>query len=154
MSTAEEILNQKGMKIISVEPDTTIVDALKIMLKNKIGAVLVKKGDDYVGIWTERDLMRNAITEDFDPKTAKIKNFMVRNLKTADYTDEIFQLEDKFLGMNIRHLLIEKKNKIIGLLSVRDVIQACLHEKDEELKKINAIANWEYFENWQWVNRK
>ncbi len=154
MSTAEEILSQKGMRIISVEPNTTIVDALKIMLKNKIGALLVKKDDDYVGIWTERDLMRNTINDDFNPKTAKIKNFMVRDLKTADHTDELFQLEDKFLGMNIRHLLIEKGNRIIGLLSIRDIIQASLHEKDEELKRVNAIANWEYFENWQWVSRK
>jgi CBS domain-containing protein len=142
------------MKIISVEPDTTIVEALKLMLKNKIGAVLVKKGEDYVGIWTERDLMRNTITEGFDPKSAKIKDYMIKDLKTADCTDEIFQLEDKLLGMNLRHLLVKKKDKIIGLVSVRDVIQACLHDKDDELKKVNAIANWEYYENWQWMNKK
>ena len=59
-------------------------------------------------------------------------------------------LKDKFLGLKLRHLLIEKEGKYIGLLSIGDVIKASIQEKDQELKNLNAMVSWEYYENWRW----
>ena len=56
MTTAEEILNEKGAYMYGVSPDTSIFDALQLMISKRIGAILVKEGDKIVGIWTERDL--------------------------------------------------------------------------------------------------
>ena len=57
---------------------------------------------------------------------------------------------DKFLGKHMRHLLIEKNGEYIGILSIGDVMRATMLEKDEELKRLNAIVSWEYYENWKW----
>lgn len=150
MRTAAEILKDKDSHIISVDPDTTIIEALRVMIKNQIGGILIQEGNDIVGIWTERDLMRNSITANFDVKTAKIKDYMTTGLLSAPHTDSVYQLLDKFLGMRLRHLLIEQDGGYIGLLSIGDVIRATLLEKDVELKNLNAIVSWEYYENWQW----
>jgi len=150
MKTAAEILQDKDSHIISVSPDTTIIEALRVMIKNHIGGILIQEGDNIVGIWTERDLMRNSITANFDVKKAKIKDYMTTGLLSAPHTDTVYQLLDKFLGMRLRHLLIEKDGNYIGLLSIGDVIRATLLEKDVELKELNAIVSWEYYENWQW----
>jgi CBS domain-containing protein len=150
MRTAAEILQDKDSQIISVTPDTTIIEALRVMIKNHIGGILIQEGDNIVGIWTERDLMRNSITANFDVKVAKIKDYMTTGLLSAPHTDTVYQLLDKFLGMRLRHLLIEKDGSYIGLLSIGDVIRATLLEKDVELRKLNAIVSWEYYENWQW----
>jgi len=150
MRTATEILQDKDSQIVSVAPDTTIIEALRIMIKNHIGGILIQEGDEIVGIWTERDLMRNSITANFDVKVAKIKDYMTTGLLSAPHTDTVYQLLDKFLGMRLRHLLIEKDGSYIGLLSIGDVIRATLLEKDVELRKLNAIVSWEYYENWQW----
>jgi signal-transduction protein with cAMP-binding, CBS, and nucleotidyltransferase domain len=140
--------------MICVSPETVINDALKVMNEKKIGAILIQEGENIIGIWTERDLMKNIIIEDFDIKTAKIKDYMATNIQYALYTETIFQLKDKFLGKRLRHLLIEKDKKYIGLLSAGDVMKASLNEKTKELESLNAIANWEYYENWKWKKKK
>jgi CBS domain-containing protein len=61
--------------------NTTVYDALRKMLENKIGAILVSDNDQIVGIWTERDLMRNSISEGFNPRTAKIGDYMTEGVK-------------------------------------------------------------------------
>jgi CBS domain-containing protein len=153
MKTAEEIIRDKGQEIISVSPDTTIRDALKLMVEKKIGAILVMEEGAIAGIWTERDLMRNTLVEGFDPKTAKISDYMSKNLITAPHTDSVYNLMEKFLGNRIRHLLIEKNGEFIGLISSGDCNKASLIEKSEELKDLKAVVNWEYYENWRWKKK-
>jgi len=74
MKTAEDILNEKGGEIISVTHDTTIHEALKFMIEKKVGAVIVKKENQIIGIWTSRDLMRNTVSETLIPKPAALRN--------------------------------------------------------------------------------
>ncbi len=150
MRTAEDIINAKKKAIISVPPDTTLQHALTVMLENRIGAMLVQNEDQIIGIWTERDLMSNTLVQGFDPRTALIKTYMTTQLVTAPHTDTIYLLLDKFLGRRLRHLLIEKNGKIIGLLSTGDVVRANLNEKTRELEELNAMVSWEYYENWGW----
>jgi signal-transduction protein with cAMP-binding, CBS, and nucleotidyltransferase domain len=150
MRNAEEILNMKDYEIISVSPETTISEALQLMIKNQVGAMLIKDKDEIVGIWTERDLMRNTVTAGFDPKTAKIGDYMTTGLLSAPHDNSCYELLDKFLGMRLRHLLIMKEEKYIGLVSIGDVIKSCLQAKDEELRKLNKFVSWEYYENWRW----
>lgn len=154
MFTAENIISEKSHDIISTSPDSTVADALKIMLDEKIGAIAIKDGDNYVGIWTERDLMLNVVTEGFFSKTSKIKDVMSTDLKTAQFNESVFALQDKMLGERIRHLFIEKDNKIIGILSTGDIIKTILNDKNKELKDLNAIVNFDYYENWKFAKKK
>ncbi len=87
MKTAEEILQEKARDIISVTPDTTIEEALQLMSYHKIGAILIKEGEHIVGIWTERDLMRNVLSPGFDIRQARIGDYMTTNLLSAPHTD-------------------------------------------------------------------
>ena len=153
MFTAEKIINEKSHDIVSTSPDSTIADALKIMLEKKIGAIAIKDGEKYVGIWTERDLMKNVVTEGFFSKTSKIKDFMSTELKTAKFDESVFALQDKMLGKRIRHLFILKENKIIGILSTGDIIKWILNDKNKELKELNAIVNFDYYENWKFEKK-
>lgn len=153
MKNAEDILKEKGSEIIYAAEDVTIFEALKIMTENGIGGILVKRDETIVGIWTERDLMRNTLTEGFDPKTARLGDYMVTDLRFASAKDSVYLLMDKFLGLRIRHLLIEKEGKFIGVLSPGDAIKTILHEKTRELMALNAEHCWEYYEDWQWRKR-
>lgn len=150
MKTAEHIIQEKGGTIISVAPETTIHDALSIMTEHRIGAILVRDGDDIQGIWTERDLMKNTLDSAFDAPTALVKNHMTRNLQTAPHDATIFHLLDNFLGKRIRHLLIEKEGSLIGLISQGDVVKANLVEKTKEVKELTEMVSWDYYENWRW----
>ena len=147
--TAEEILEQKGRELYSVGADATVHEALTQMVEHKVGSTLVKEGSRIVGIWTERDLMRNSIEADFDPATARIGDYMTRGVKFASHTDSAYDLMDKFLGLRLRHLLIDKNGESIGLLSVVDVMRTALQEKTRELEELHTVATWEYYEEWR-----
>jgi signal-transduction protein with cAMP-binding, CBS, and nucleotidyltransferase domain len=148
--TAEEIVQDIGEEPICVPPETTVLEAVELMLEKDSHAVLIKKDGEYVGIWTERDLMKNTVLDGYDPKTTKVGDHMSFPLKTAKHTEHIFQLIDKFLGYHTRHLLIEKDGKYIGLLYSRDVIRAGFTERTRQLRELNEMVDLEYYENWKW----
>lgn len=155
MKTAEDILNDKlTPSLVSVSPDQTITDAIHQMNKANIGAILVEDNGGIVGIWTERDLLRCMNRQDFDPATARISDHMTSKLHAANNDTPVEQLEEMFLGLYIRHILIKKEDRFIGLLSIGDVLRASLLDKDRQIKKLNTIASWQYYENWGWDRKK
>ncbi len=150
MKTANDMIQEKGSEILCVPEGTTVLEALKQMNAHKVGAIMVTRDGKPVGIWTERDLMRNTLDAAFDPKTVRIDDYMTRDLIFAPNTDTVYNLMDKFLGLRVRHLLIEKDGKTIGMVSSGDVMKASIQEKDGELKQLNSMVGWDYYENWRW----
>jgi signal-transduction protein with cAMP-binding, CBS, and nucleotidyltransferase domain len=154
MITAEEVLKEKNREMVCISSDRTIREALKLMNEQNIGAVLVKKEGKIVGIWTERDLLHNMNLPEFDPDTALVGDYMVSPLHTAPHTASILRINEMFLGLFIRHILVEKDGEYIGLLSIGDVLRASLVAQDLHIKELNAIGHWEYYENWGWPRKK
>ncbi|MFH1724065.1 MAG: CBS domain-containing protein [Elusimicrobiota bacterium] len=153
MNTAEDMLREKGGGVISMPQDAMILEALRVMVDNKISAIAVKNAERIVGIWTGRDLMRDTLTSGFDPSSTRLGDKMDTRPRSYPHTHNIYALMDIFLGRRLRHLLIEKDGKCLGLLSVGDVMRACLQEKAEQLKELHAMASWEYHEEWKWGRR-
>jgi signal-transduction protein with cAMP-binding, CBS, and nucleotidyltransferase domain len=150
MKTAEDIVNEKGGKMVTVPGDTTIYDALELMIGKKLGAVLVTEAERPVGIWTSRDLMRNVVLKDFDPHTDVVRDYMSTPLLSAPHSDTPYNMMDKFLGRRINHLLIEKDGRYIGILSSGDVMKCVIQDKTEELTQLRSMVSWEYYEEWRW----
>jgi len=150
MKTAGDILNDKKRDMVTVRPEQTIREALEHMQVNRIGAILVKRADKIVGIWTERDLARDILKRGFDIDTAKVGDHMTTRLYTAPDDTPLLKLQEMFLGLFIRHILITQRRKTIGLLSIGDVMRASLLDKDTQIRDLTAMASWEYYENWGW----
>ena len=150
MKTAHDMIQEKGSEILSVPEGTIVIEALEKMNAGNVGAIMVTRNDTAVGIWTERDLMRNMIDTTFDPHTTRIEEVMTKDVIFTSHTDTVYNLMDKFLGLRLRHLLIKKDGKTIGMVSSGDVMRACIQEKDAELKQLNSIVGWDYYENWRW----
>jgi len=154
METAKDMIADKQQVLVCVPIGTPLIVALEKMNRKKVGAILVTREEEIIGIWTERDLLRDALKDDFDLKNALIDNYMTTKLISAPHTDTVFNLMDKFLGRRVRHLLIEEDGKIIGLVSGGDVMKCVIHEKDAELRQLNSMVSWEYYEDWKWPPRK
>jgi len=153
MKTAEDILLEKKRDMVTVGPDQTLREALELMQTHRIGAILVRRGEKIVGIWTERDLARDILTAGFDINTARVGDYMTSKLFTAPYNTPIIKLQEMFLGLFVRHILVTRKRETVGLLSIGDVMRASLLEKDLEVRKLTASASWEYYENWGWERK-
>ncbi len=149
VKTAEQILQDKGGELYTLAGDRMVLGALRIMVDNKVGSILIEEGSRIVGIYTERDLIRNSIDPDFDPATTPIEQVMTRGLRYAPHTDTAFELMDKFLGLRLRHLLIDREGEFIGLLSIGDVVRSALRHRTQELEELQQVVNWEYYEEWK-----
>ncbi|NNF98301.1 MAG: CBS domain-containing protein [Desulfobacteraceae bacterium] len=154
MKNAEDILNDKQKGMVTVSSGHTVLDAIRIMNAANIGAILVEEKGEIAGIWTERDLLHHVGEPEFDPATAKIGDHMNRKIHKAPGDTPLIKLEEMLLGLFVRHILIEKDNRNIGLLSIGDVLRASLLEKDLTIKELNSIASWEYYENWGWGRKQ
>lgn len=154
MKTAEDIVREKGSEVVSVTKTQTVAEAIELMNTHRVGAILVREGDDMVGIWTERDYLRNSSDPSFDPGSAKVAERMSSPLRFARHDATLTQLEEMILGLYVRHLPVEKDGKFIGMVSVGDVMRANLLEKDRQIKELNSIASWQYYENWGWDRKK
>jgi signal-transduction protein with cAMP-binding, CBS, and nucleotidyltransferase domain len=151
MISAEELLRSKQRELISIGPDATIAEALQVMTQNNVGSILIKDGNDILGIWTERDLLYNTVADGFDCASSRISDFMIRDLVFTPHTDTVYNLMDKILGRRHRRLLIEKDGEFIGLLTAGDVMKAFMQEKNRELLGLNQMVGWEYYEDWCWA---
>jgi signal-transduction protein with cAMP-binding, CBS, and nucleotidyltransferase domain len=149
MKVAQDLIKDKNREIVSTPADTTIADAAILMRRENVGSLLVTENDAIVGIWTERDLVRDAAEKDFDIHSAQIGSYMSNPLITCEWNDSVYSLMDKYLGLHIRHLVVNKDGQHIGLLSARDVMRATIHEKDRELGELNASMGWQYYEEWK-----
>ncbi len=154
MKTAGDIVQDKQCEIVSISHDQTIQHACRDMLDKKIGAIVIKKNDDYVGIWSERDLLRNIANPEFDPHTARIEDYMNAPLHKVAHDTPLHKLTEMFLGLFVRHLLVEKDGETVGLISIGDVLRANLLEKEKQFKELNAFVSWDYYENWKWGRKK
>lgn len=154
MNTAKDMLRDKNREMVCVSHEQTVQEVVSLMVRSRIGAILVKKSDDIVGIWTERDLLRNMAVPGFDPRKARIGDYMSSPLHSAPHDAPLESLEEMFLGLFIRHLLIEEEGRYVGLLSIGDVLRANLLEKDRKIKELNSLASWQYYENWGWNRKK
>jgi len=150
MKTAEAIIANKGSEVVCVSKEQTLHEAIQLMNEKKIGAILVKEGDDMIGIWTERDYLRNSSDPNFDPTTAKVGDHMTSPLYFAPFDANLTQLEEMFLGLFLRHIPVQKEKRFIGMVSIGDVLRANLLEKDRKIKELNSLASWQYYENWGW----
>jgi CBS domain-containing protein len=151
--TAEDIINERGSELFTIGPDAFVTDAIALMTHKKVGCILVEEEGELVGIWTERDLLNNALKPGFDLKKAKLRDHMKTKLIYAQHDDIIYHLIDKFLGLRVRHLLIQRDNKCIGMLSAGDVMRAALQQRTEELERMRDLVKLDYYDEWRWQKK-
>ena len=139
MSTIRQLL--KDREIYSVESSQTVFDVARFMVERNIGAVPVLDRGKLVGIFSERDIMKRVLAEGKDPKQAKVSDVMTPDplVVTADESFEKCMLLMKQRGF--RHLPIVEEQKLIGLLSLRDLLLHEVDEKDGEVRMMRAYMH-------------
>ncbi len=154
MKTAEDIVKANNREMVCIDGDKRVIDAVRSMADNRIGTILIKGEKQMIGIFSERDLLHISAAPDFDLKTARVSDHMSTPLRTAPHDTPVLNLKEMFIGLFIRHIVIEKEGRQIGLLSIGDVMRASLLEQDKKMKELNTMASWEYYENWGWDHKR
>ncbi len=114
-------------KIFSTSPEKLAHEAVDEMYKNKISALLVKTGEEYVGIITKTDWMLLVLQGEGDPKSIKISSLMTKIEYTVDENQTIAEACAIIEEKKIRHIPVTQKDKIVGMFSVKDLEKYYLH---------------------------
>lgn len=107
--------------IVSVDGDATVMSTVLLMSEKKIGAILVKEGEEYTGIFTETDLLRKVIAPGQSTAEVKVRKVMNSPLQTIDCESTMVAAFIQMQQKNIRHLAVTQKKKTIGILSIKDI---------------------------------
>jgi CBS domain-containing protein len=119
MATLGQLVNRK---IQAVKQDTTIREAAELMKRQGIGSLLVEKDGQYVGIVTETDIVRKAAAQGLDLKKEKVITIASSPVITLDIYRTPQDAHDLMGEVGVRHLGISDKGKVIGIVSVRDLL--------------------------------
>ena len=128
METIRQILNKKGNQIFSVTPGTTVYDTLKLMADKNIGAVLVLDEGKLVGIMSERDYARKVVLKGKFSKEIPVNEIMSSNVICIDPDQTIINTKAVMIQKRIRHLPVMESDKLVGIISIGDVVNAVLEE--------------------------
>jgi CBS domain-containing protein len=133
MSKVSNILARKGNYIISVSPDNTVYEALKIMNERNIGSVVVLKDGNYVGILTERDYARKVIMHGRHSNETKVEEIMTTDLPPISQEHTVDSCMQLMSERNIRYLPVIEANKLLGLLSIMDLVTETINIQKETI---------------------
>jgi CBS domain-containing protein len=127
MKTVRQLLETKGNRIYSVAPDTLIYDALLMMAEHRIGALLVMDGDQLAGIFSERDYAREVVLKGRTSKTSPVSEVMSTKLITVSCDHTVEECMNLMSGKRIRHLPVLEHGKVLGILSIGDLVQETIN---------------------------
>ena len=136
MKTIHQVLSAKALSIVSITPDTLIYDALVIMAEKHIGALLVLDGDHLAGIFSERDYAREVVLKGRSSRTSHIKEVMTTNVITVSPKDTVEECMSLMSGKRVRHLPVIEDGKVIGILSIGDLVKETIAEQEAMIKQL------------------
>jgi len=130
----QDLLDAKGKKIVSIDADSSVEDAIRTMNTRKISAVIITDQGKTCGIFTERDVVRCYISSGGKSfKDIKVREAMVTDLIVAVPDDDVNDIAVIMVEKNIRHLPVIGNNKVVGMLSIRDIIQTHVKKLTSEI---------------------
>jgi CBS domain-containing protein len=141
MSTAREILRIKGSEVWSIDPDASILQAIERMAQKQVGALLVLQAEDLVGIITERDYARKVALEGRSSRDSQVKDIMSSNVLCATPDQTVQECMAMMSDKRARHLPILEQNKVIGLVSIGDLVKSIITEQQQEIESLQYYIN-------------
>lgn len=130
----KEILMTKPAGVITILEDDTIQNAMRLLAARRIGAVVVVDQDDKpVGILSERDIVREAAAQGAEVFPQPVSSIMTRNLIIALPEDEVTYLTHTMTDRRIRHLPVVEDGKLIGIVTIGDVVKAQMAHYEGEI---------------------
>lgn len=139
MRTVREILCKKGNVIWSVLPGATVYEALQLMAEKEVGAVLVIENNEIRGMLSERDYARKIVLHGRFSKDTLVTDIMsdkIFYVKPCYSTEECMEI---MISKKVRHLPVIEDDELSGIISIGDVMEAILDEKDSEISELTRF---------------
>jgi CBS domain-containing protein len=135
MKPIKDLLTSRS--VYAVEKTATVQSAVEFMAAKNIGAVSVMDGSRLVGIFSERDVINRVLAKGLDPSSTGVASVMTTNLVVANADETYDSCLRKMKQANCRHLPVVERDTLIGIISLRDLLQVDISEKDDKIEFLN-----------------
>ena len=144
MSRVSEILEHKGGMVLSANSNETVMDAISLMAEVNIGAILVLEDETIVGIFTERDYLQKIALKSRSSQDTKLGDVMTSPVISAEPGDSVQQCMETMTTCHCRHLPVVDNGKLLGIVSIGDLVKKMLDEKQNEVEKLSQYITGTY----------
>lgn len=136
MKLVRQLLDSKGHDVLSVTPDTSVLDAIKLMAEKAIGALAVLQESTLVGIVTERDYARKVILKGRSSESTTVSEIMTSDVITTTGSESVSACMNVMTNKKIRHLPVLDGDSITGMISIGDLVKAVIADQQEEIEHL------------------
>ncbi|QDW66259.1 CBS domain-containing protein [Luteimonas granuli] len=144
MRTVRQLLESKGSEVFSIGPDAAVIDAIRLMAEKGIGALVVlEPGGRLAGIVSERDYARKIVLEGRSSRDTPVRDIMTADAVTVGLDDDAPACMQLVTERRIRHLPVVVDGKLVGLVSIGDLVKAVIEEQQFELEHLQRYIKSE-----------
>ena len=136
MRLVKHLLEGKSNAIHSIGPEKPVLDAVRLMADKHVGALLVMRGDELIGIVSERDYARKVILKGRSSADTPVSEIMTAPVISVAPGDSAHRCMRLMTDMRIRHLPVVDSAKVVGMLSIGDLVKAVIDEQAAELEQL------------------
>jgi len=141
MKNVEQMLQGKGQQLLFVPPDATVFDALKLMAEKDVGALVVLEGEKLAGIFSERDYARKIILLGKSSKETLVREIMTDKVLCVRPEQTVQQCMALMTEKRIRHLPVLDHKKVIGIISIGDVVKETISEQKFIIEQLESYIH-------------
>lgn len=136
--SVRSILNAKGSKVLSIEPEASVYEALERMSHAEVGALLVMSAGHLIGILSERDYARKGILMGRSSKETLVSEIMTTSVSTVSQNDTIDDCMRLMTSHRVRHLPVTDGGRIVGVVSIGDLVNWIIREQAETIDHLHT----------------
>jgi CBS domain-containing protein len=136
MKTVAELLRAKPSRVVSVRPEQTVLEAIKILAQENIGAAIVMSDGRIAGILSERDYTRKIVLKGRSSDTTRVEEIMTPNVIVVNPRTKTRECMQLMTEKNIRHLPVVDEGRCIGMVSIRDIVSDIIADQDFTIEQL------------------
>ena len=141
MRLVKQLLEVKGSTVHSIRPEQPVLDAIRTMAEKYIGALLVMDGTQLIGILSERDYARKVYLKGHSSANTLVREIMTAPVLTVTPGDSVGHCMQLVTDSRVRHLPVVEAGKVVGVVSIGDLVKAVIDEQAEELEHLQRYIS-------------
>jgi CBS domain-containing protein len=141
MITIKQLLEKKSSEILTIDPNSTVLDAIKSMANNHIGSLIVMQNERLVGIITERDYSRNIVLKGKSSVNTAVKDIMTKNVLCTRPDHTVEEAMALMTDKRVRHLPVVENGNVLGIISIGDLVKTIISEQKHIIEQLEHYIN-------------
>ena len=136
MKTVAELLRLKPARVVKVRPEQSVLEAIKLLAEEDVGAAIVMTGERLAGIFSERDYTRKVVLKGRSSDATRVEEIMTANVIVVNPRTRARECMQLMTEKNIRHLPVVDEGRVIGMVSIRDIVGDIIADQDFTIEQL------------------